>query len=186
MVSRWRWLVAVGSIAVVVTAVVTLVMPSGGFSSGTTPSETPPIVSSSSTSTNTPPSSIVASTFDDAVRLWKGIFNVHGSTLVIAHVDSASYVETTLGQARAMLEPNRPGELSVPDSSLVWVIVAYGQFEPFVMGITDPTPVAFTTAWAAPVEGGIDAENGYDDRQYDLSQLGTPHDLDPAVLNSAD
>jgi hypothetical protein len=54
------------------------------------------------------------------------------------------------------------------------------------MGITDPTPVVFTTAWAAVEEGGIGAENYYSDQQYDLSQLGTPHELDPAILNSAD
>src|ERR1700674_4641374 len=55
-----------------------------------------------------PPSGIFAHTFDDAVRLWKPIFNVHGSTLGIAHVDTVSYVETTVGQARAMFEPDRP------------------------------------------------------------------------------
>jgi hypothetical protein len=85
-----------------------------------------------------------------------------------------------------MFEPNRPGYLGVPDSSPVWVIVAYDQFQPFVMGITDPTPGFFMTAWTAVVEGGIGGQNGYSDQQYDLSQLGTPHELDPAVLNSAD
>jgi hypothetical protein len=77
------------------------------------------------TASRTPqPTGIIANTFDDAVRLWKPIFNIHGSTLTMAHVDTASYVETTLGQARAMFEPDRPGYLGVPDSSPVWVIVA--------------------------------------------------------------
>ena len=137
------------------------------------------------TASPTPPG-IIANTFDDGVRLSKPIFNIHGSTLDMAHVDTASYVETTLGQARAMFEPNLPGYLGVPDSSPVWVIVAYGQFQPFVMGISDPPPGVFTTAWAARVEGGIGGLNSYSDQHYDLSQLGTPHELDPAVLNSAD
>jgi hypothetical protein len=131
---------------------------------------------------------IIANTFDDAVHLNKPIFNIHGSTLHMAHVDTASYVETTVGQARAMFEPTRPydpGDWGVPESSLVWVIVAYGQFQPVALAIT-PTSGVLPTAWAAVVEGGIGAENGYSDQHYDLSQLGTPHDLDPAVLNSPD
>ena len=147
-------------------------------------------VAPTSTASPTPqPTGIIANTFDDAVRLWKPIFNIHGSTLHIAHVDTASYAETTVGRARAMFEPYRPyssGDWGVPERSPVWVIVAYGQFQPTAIGITDPSTGVLTTAWTAVVEGGIGAENGHDDQHYDLSQLGTPHELDPAVLNSAD
>lgn len=74
------------------------------------------------------------------IRLSKAIFNRQGSTLAVAHVDSATYVEATVAQARAFFTPGNPGDWGVPDSNRVWVIVAYGQFEPTAMGITDPSP----------------------------------------------
>jgi hypothetical protein len=151
-------------------------------------SDRAPTLTGSGSASPTPPPGIIANTFDDAVRLWKPIFNIHGSTLHIAHVNTASYVETTVAQARAMFEPDRPyspGDWGVPESSLVWVIVAYGQFQPTGIGVT-PTSGVLTTAWAAVVEGGIGTQNSYSNQQYGLSQLGTPHELDPAVLNSAD
>jgi hypothetical protein len=142
------------------------------------------------TASRTPqPTGIIANTFDDAVRLSTPIFNIHGSKMHFAHVDTASYVETTVGQARAMFEPTRPfnpGDWGAPESSPVWVIVAYGQFRPMAISDPDPGTGVLTTAWAAVEEGGIGAQNGYSSQQYDLSQLGTPHELDPAILNSAD
>ena len=66
--------------------------------------------------------------------LTKAHFNRNGSTLAVAHVDSATYVETTVEQARAFFAPGYPGDWGVPDSNRVWVIVAYGQFEPTAMG----------------------------------------------------
>jgi hypothetical protein len=100
------------------------------------------------TASPTPLPDIIAKIFDSAFLLWKPIFNIHGSTLHIAHVDSAIYVETTAGPAAAMLEPYHPGGLGVPDNSPVWVIVAYGQFQPTNIGVTDPTSGVHTTAWA--------------------------------------
>jgi hypothetical protein len=131
------------------------------------------------------PTRFIANNIDDAIRLSRSTFNIHGSTLALAHVDSASYVETTVAQARAFFAPSFPGDWGVPDSDLVWVIVAYGQFEPTHMGITDPSPGVASTAWDVVVEGTDLGRGWYSDQRYDLSPLGTPSDLDPAVLNSS-
>jgi hypothetical protein len=55
------------------------------------------------------------------------------------------------------------------------------------MGITDPSPAVVSTAWDVVV-GGTDllVRFLYSNQRYDLSPLGTPSDLDPAVLNSPD
>ncbi|HEY8767959.1 MAG TPA: hypothetical protein VIP09_11990 [Dehalococcoidia bacterium] len=132
------------------------------------------------------PTRFIANNIDDAIRLSKTIFNRQGSTLAVAHVDSATYVETTVEQARAFFAPQYPGDWGVPDSDRVWVIVGYGQFESTAIGITDPSPAVESAAWAVVVEGAGLSELAYSNQRYDLSPLGTPGDLDPADLNSPD
>jgi hypothetical protein len=91
-----------------------------------------------------------------------------------------------VAQARAFFAPSFRGDWGVPDSDPVWVIVAYGQFEPTAMGITDPSPGVLGTAWDVVIEGTDLFEGSYSNQRYALSQLGTPHELDPAVLNSVE
>lgn len=129
------------------------------------------------------PPSIISNNIDDAIRLWKGgIFSVHGGTLRLAHVDNASWVETTVGQTRTLIEPTCLACWSLPDETPIWLIVAYGQFQDSTRAIR-PTPGLFTTAWAAVLEGGIGAKSGHNNQRYDLSSLGTVHELDPSVFN---
>jgi hypothetical protein len=146
----------------------------------------PTLRGSGSASPTPQPTLIIANNIDDAILLSKTIFNRQGSTLAVAHVDSAIYVETTVEQARAFFAPGYLGDWGVPDSDRVWLIVAYGQFEPTAMGITDPSPGVLSAAWAVVPEGTDLLKFTYSNQRYDLSPLGTPSDLDQAVLNSSD
>ncbi len=127
------------------------------------------------------PGTYVANSFNDALRFAAPAITGPGSTLHRAQPESVSYVETTVGQARAMFDPDRPGGWGLPDDATAWVIRAYGQYETFCMGCAQHTFGPYTTARVVIVKGTQHARSGYSNERYDLSQLGTVVEVPESV-----
>ncbi len=118
--------------------------------------------------------------FDNAVR-WAAE-DFMGGAEARSDLRSVSYVETTVGEARKLLTPSSRMSPDVPDGVPAWAFVAYGQFQDFCMGCSvHYSPIYTTIAVVVPktfegkfVTGG--------DQRYDLTQLGTEHEVPAALL----
>lgn len=123
-------------------------------------------------------------TLADAVDRVAPYINGSATLRPPALIDDIQYVETTAGEALAMLEPDRPDGVWQPDiaaNTPVWVFVAHGRFKNHVPNaVTLPSPLPgqpdfLPTSWAV-------AFQGYDDviaelsnaEQFPLGRLGKP------------
>ena len=138
--------------------------------------------SSPSQSQSSPPSALrtagPADTADEALRRAADWFMGGGTFLELAHPQSVSYVETTVGEARQLFERNVPRSApDVPDDAAVWVFVAHGQFRMYNPGVEPPRGPLFSTVVVVipKDENGRQFNMGSgNDELADLSQLGTP------------
>lgn len=104
-----------------------------------------------------------------------------GGGLELSQLESVSYVETTLGKARALFATDRLSSSDVRDSAPAWVFVSYGQFQDFCMGCAVHYPPIYTTYVVVILKEGTLLRFG-DSQQYDLSELGTPQAVAASVL----
>ena len=96
-------------------------------------------------------------------------------------LEEVQYVETTFGEARAVLPVV---DMSAPagarrqeaDDKRVWVIVAYGPFH--ASGIHVQSPEPFTTFWMVWPNGATSPHSSLSNERYDLGALGTVHDVE--------
>ena len=84
-----------------------------------------------------------------------------------------SYVETTVGEARDLLDPGRTIETwTAPDELDAWLIVAYGTFDYGSLGSTAPARRATSVSVVIPM--GEPGAHGTDSvSRSDLSRIGT-------------
>ncbi len=116
------------------------------------------------------PLDFVARNLDDAI-FFADIFARGCPPTCLFYPDSLSYVETTIGKARELTDPQRTDlNWAVPESFRCWVLVYYGQFADLNRFTGKFSP--FSTFIAVVPEGarGITSRQG--NQRYDLSKLG--------------
>ncbi len=101
-----------------------------------------------------------------------------------ADIQSLTYVNTTIGQLRKLFGPPKaPGDLAstvgafkARDDTLVWAIVARGQFPTFHMGLGTQLPPT-SAVWLFVLHdlaGNLSADTN---DNYDISQLGEVREI---------
>lgn len=130
-----------------------------------------------------PTSSIgtAASTIDEALGIAREVFTA-SPPYIVHQIDSLVYVETSVGRARELLDPDRRAPqdrwfAQAREDAAVWVVVAYGTFQwKSVPGDTTPRqPDSSVGVVIANGEVGTFQFGG--NGQYDLSQLGAPVEI---------
>ncbi|MEX1254580.1 MAG: hypothetical protein WEE64_09580 [Dehalococcoidia bacterium] len=99
--------------------------------------------------------------------------------LVLVEPDSLSYVQATIGDARAVLDPDREdSSWAVADDASAVIFVASGRFRTGSIGaFAEPTPQIFTRLWIVVPLGERGTEMFWGHDEYDLGQLGEVHEV---------
>jgi hypothetical protein len=116
-----------------------------------------------------------------------------GDDKASSHITSMRYVETTAGQARALVNPGgRVSVPEVPNDAPGWLVVAQGEFQPFHYNIggagvtgAEVRPFrplgTFSTAFVFVPSDGVGGlrrpAKGYSDAAYDLTRFGDVVDV---------
>lgn len=152
--------------------------------SDASPSASAPLVTTTDEATPrplpniTPPDSAPVNTIQDAFNVARFLNFNGGPGPDTRNPDAVYYVETTFGQARKVFQVSPDGfnpaeaPTKIPDTTPIFVIVAYGQFpDTHVLG--ERTPHVYTAMWAMFAIGTQLHADNVGNEQYDLSQLGT-------------
>lgn len=120
-------------------------------------------------------------TLDGALALAMLHFTA-GQASSTREVESVVYVETTVGEARALLDPGRTATTWTASDALdAWLIVAYGTFD-FTGSVTPGRTAGSVSVVIPKGEPGAHATDGV--ARSDLSQLGTVVDV-PLPLSTS-
>ncbi len=120
----------------------------------------------------------------DAVSFAKEVFTSSCPPTCNPRIDTVQYVKTTVGQAKSRLASASDGHFDPgkrvagwgADDLPIWIVVAKGQFTKF--SIIDPTPgPPFSSLWVIFPMGRAGSFPFPSNAQYDLSQLGTVHNV---------
>lgn len=116
-----------------------------------------------------------AKTLEDALSQARG--RLEAGPPFADEIESAVYVETTVGRARDLFDPKREigsGRFftDAPADSPVWVVVAYAEFQWANRGAIDVPPVLYSTVWMVIPVGKSGMYLGASNEQYDLARLG--------------
>lgn len=115
-----------------------------------------------------------AKTINDALNVSREFFTASPPFLV-HEIESVSYVESSVGEARTLFDPDRVLELwGAADDWPAWVVVASGQFQRGTLRAdgTRGTGGWERTVWVVVPMDEIGAYSGIRNEEYDLSQLG--------------
>lgn len=141
-----------------------------------TPSQRPATPSPSATLTPAVPTSSIgqpANTVEEALGLARDRFTA-APPFVVHDIESVVHVDTTVGQARDLFDPEHERKAwDAPDHLPAWGVVAYGSFQvKSVPGSSTPGP-SLTSVWVVIPKGDVGLHWWVDDQSYELSRLGT-------------
>ncbi len=114
-----------------------------------------------------------ANTVEEALGQARSVFT-SAPPFVVHDIESVVYVDTTVGRARELFDPDHERKAwDAPDHLPAWVVVAYGSFQvKSVPGSSTPGP-SLTSVWVVIPEGDVGLHWWVDSQSYELSRLGT-------------